>query len=529
VVLLAACQPAGKLILTLDLPAAQSGLSPMEDPRLHHFTLMLQDDQRAIEHINSVPFYPEGRTLGLGNVPVGRFGKITLIGYTASGQVMAFGSAAPPSIDGGAAVDLGLPLRKPFTYLAGASAAQVFDTSQSHAEDIVPPIGVGTAQQAITAVATTPDGRHLLAAVADRTDPPPPTPTAPMLAVFATWSHAQAYTVPLTYRPDHLAVSPDGAWAVISSTGENWVTFVNLAAVLAGGDPASATRDVVLAAPSRAAFVQDARGATRVVILRDRQPLAGSCSPAPTPSTLTTFDLAQGSLLNSTTLSSVAADLAGREGDTRVYVAHPCNGIVSAFDTASYSESVLTFAQLPASLVANGDTLYVGGVDLSPDSGRTRARAVVTAIDLDTAAEKNTVSGPAFDEGFALADSSTAGRNLVVTVQPDQVHLYALSLPPGGSRISALAYVTYVSEPFPVTIDGVNRTVTGLRIASYNYLGIDATSGEIRRRYRTACTVRLDATPETPRACTQNEAHEQPDAATGAFVPLHLASLYGAP
>ncbi|MFH2010880.1 MAG: hypothetical protein ABI333_30045 [bacterium] len=529
--LLGGCKSDGSLTVSLELPT-EADLNPIGDARLHRVSLVVTDAAGEVKKISTVPWNPVGRQLDIGEVPVGQAGSLTLIGYSSTNQVLSYGEASLLNIGARDAVIVSMAFRKPFAYISGGPEISIFDTSRSHSEDLVQPIALDTENQLTTAVATTPDGRHVLAAVADSLATPPPVPQASQLIIFNTAEHTQSFAVPLSHRPDYLSMSPEGRWAVLSSTAENWVTVVDVAAVIGGASPTTVTHEIVFAAPKRAAFVKTANGDDLAVILRDQAPINidEACTPAPQPSTLSVIELPSGNLLNSTALTSVARDIASRPGDSRVFVAQPCLGRIAVFDSLTYQESNLITAQVPTSLIVKDDTLWIGSADLSPDGGATAARIAISAVDLNTLQRTDPVATPFLPEEFLLREDDSAASALVLRANPQAVRVYHLSVPPGSTRISALIYATYYgdyrSSPIPTTTPGLE--VGEMEIFSFSYVGLDTTTGELRRRYRSECFIWFNRVDTDYYCCTALPSHEAPGCLDG-YVPTGATSLFGAP
>jgi len=499
----------------------------MEDPRLASFSLIVSDAAGNIEGINTVPYFPGERRLEIGDIPVGHAGKLTLIGYSAANKVLAYGETEAVNVDPYESLMVSMALRKPFTYIAGGPTVGVFDTTLAHAADVVQGIDIESLGQVTTAVATTPDGRYLLAAVADAVGTVPANPAK--LLIFDTGFHTRAFAVPLNHDPDYLSVSADGHWAILSATDASAITVVDMQAVYAGANPADTTRDIVFAAPRRAAFVKEPNGRDLAVILRDQLDITERCESAPMPSTLSVIDLADGTLLNSTYLTTAAADIASRPGDNRVFVAQPCQGRVATFDTSTFLESTLVSAQVPTSLIVKNNTLWVGSLDQSADGGETAARIVISSVDLNTIAHGGVLATPFLQEGYILQTDDQGSSKVVLRANPQSARVYHLSVPPGSTRISALVFATYYGDYRSDPLTNVTPNISEVEYYSFSYVGLDTTSGEIRRRYRGFCFAILNNNPDTLYCCEDLELHEGSVCNVDDFVPTGASSLYGVP
>ncbi len=517
------CKSKGSVTVNLELPAAQE-LNPMADPRLASFGLILSDADGNVQKINTVPHEPDTRQLDIGELPVGSFDRLTLVGYSDTNQVLAYGESSALTVAAWDDLFVSLPLRKPYTYIAGGTSVGVFDTTQSHSGDVVSPIELNSPGLSSAAVATTPDGRYMLAAVGNPNAPGPAN-----LLVFNTGQHTEAYRVPLNHSPDYLSVSPDGHWAILSATDASMITVVDMAQVFDGVDPVLATRDIVFAAPRQAAFVRGSDGGDRAVILRDPLAIYERCDASSTRSSLSVIDLPDGTLLNTTNFDRALADIASRPGDPRVFVADPCPAQISAFHTETYATESLATAQVPRSLIATRDTLWIGSWDESADVGTTAARIVIYKMDLTTLVANPVISTPFLQEGYVLKWDDANSSKVVLRANPRQVSVYHLSVPPGSSRVSALVFAEYYGDYRNDPITLVVPNISEVQYNSFSYVGLDTSSGEIRRRYRGLCWAIIDRDVDDLYCCEDLELYEGPRCNEGAFLPTGATSLFGVP
>ena len=497
----------------------------MADDRLESFSLIVSDLNGNVQQINTVPYTPGSRELHIGELPVGDIGRLTLVGYSDTNQVLAYSESGGFAVEAYDDILVSLPLRKPYTYLAGGPAISVFDNTLAHSGDVVSPIELNSPGQTSTAVATTPDGRYVLTAVAD-----PVTPTASNLLVFNTGQHTEAYRVPLNYSPDYLSVSHDGHWAILSATDASRITVVDMEQVFAGVPPASTTQDIVFVAPRRAAFVKGPDGRDLAVILRDPLPIEARCTPTSTRSSLSVIELPDGNLLNTTYFDTALADIASRPGDSRVFLADPCTAQISYFETTNYQLGTLVSVQVPRSLIATSDTLWIGSLDESPDGGRTAARIAISKVDLSSQSPilEAVLATPFVEEGNELFVDDVGSSSVVLRANPRTVTAYHLSIPPGASRVSALVYATYkgdyTSAPLPSNIGDIST----VNYESHSYVRLDTSTGEIRRRFRGYCTTYYNGDKSVLYCCEPKESFLAPLCAD-VFKPASVTSLFGVP
>lgn len=495
----------------------------MADPRLASFSLIVSDTDGNVQKINTVPYAPGIRQMDIGELPVGDIGRLTLVGYSDTNQVLAYGETNGVAVGAWDDILVSLPLRKPYTYIAGGPAVSVFDTTQAHSADVVSPIDINSPGQTTTAVATTPDGRYVLAAVAD-----PVTPSASNLLIFNTGQHTEAYRVPLNYSPDFLSVSHDGHWAILSATDASRITVVDLDDVFADVDPASTTQDIVFAAPKAAAFVKSADGRDLAVVLQNSLLKGEDCLQAALPSTLSVIDLPDGNLLNSTFFDTTLADVVSRPGDSRVYAAEPCQQRVATFDTNTYQVSTLVGVQLPTSLIVKDDTLWIGREEVFQPASPSTARILIDKVDLNTLEYTPVVATPFLQEGLVVREGNDMGASRVVLrANPLIVQVYHLSIPPGSTRISALIWVHYFGAYVP-PLDTPDGDLSSVIYQSHSYVGLDTNTGEIRRRFRAFCLAAKNDDFVHLKCCEELEPFEAPPCAQ-VFIPEVATSLFGVP
>jgi len=529
----AGCRGNGKLVLHLDRPSEQA-LDPMEDPRLDHFSLMVRDADGELVTINTAPADLAKGEADLGNVPVGEVGSLTLVGYSATNRVLAWAESGPLTISGSGEVVADLPIRKPFTYIAGGQSILGFDTTLTSAEDATLAIAMDSGHT--TDVASTPDGRFLLVSVGDPDNPPPG--GAASLQLVSTATHAQDRSISLDFLPGTLSLSPDGRWAVVAEYEDpgvldvaQRVSVIDVQAALDGAPNAARTAHIANA--GRAAFVRNQAGQDLAVILRATLGPDDTCATAARNSTLNTVSLAEGTLAGSPVdLGEPARDLASDPTDHHVYVALPCSGKIVVFDVDSNAVQGAPWTlPSPSAVQISGSTLWVGSDRSTQPGSGTAAPLTIHRIDPFTDSQTVPVSMDISFPSEAVVVSTAPGAQLLIDVIPYWVTVYRLSVPPGETSLSVLVLADYHAERISFS-DGTNTWQTpSVDLSSASYLGIDTGAQDIRRRFRAMCYAIPETSdpqdPATWKACKALPDNEQPQGAS--FVPRGATSIYGVP
>lgn len=528
------CKGGGKLVLHLERPSANQGLDPMEDPRLDHFSLVVRDEADEPLSISTAPVDISRGEARIGEVPVGSVGSVTLVGYSATNQVLAWAESGPLTIRDSGEVVADLPIRKPFTYIAGGSSILGFDTTLTGAEDDT--LGLAPTQGITTDVASTPDGRFLLVSVGDPISAVPA--VSPSLQLVSTATHTPGRGIPLSFIPGALSLSPDGRWAVVAQyqppgvlDQATQVAVIDVEAALAGSTNAAKTLNMANA--GRVAFVRDRTGADLAVILRAALGPTDTCATATRNATLSTINLEDGLLKGDPVdLGDFARDLASNPADHRAYVALPCSNRIVSFDVNENAvEGAPWTLPAPSSVQLSGSTLWVGS-DQSVQPG-TGVPAPMTIHRIDPYTDPQTEPAR-MDISFpseAVVLGAAVGAQILVEAIPYWVSVYRLSVPPGGTSLSALVVAGYHADSVSFT-DGMSTWHTNpVDLVSASYVGVDTGAQDIRRRFRSRCyAIPQGASPDDPNdwlPCRGLPTNQQPQ--QGDFFPRGATSIYGVP
>jgi hypothetical protein len=237
---LAGCADSGSISFTLELPA---------DPTLDPFALQVSDLTLVAtsggEPLYSAtrPFRGPGESLDFGAVPVGDDVSFALIAAAPSGRVLGYGRTdAPVDLAADRGYDIALRVRRPFAYVAGGEALLAVDATSEPGQRYATAIDVGGSPRS---AAVTPDGADVVVAVDGA------------VRLVSTSTHLMRdASVSLPGPVGDLALSPDGAWAVVSHPeSPTGVSIVELAALRAGA-PAEPVF-VVTGAPGQLAVSND--------------------------------------------------------------------------------------------------------------------------------------------------------------------------------------------------------------------------------------------------------------------------------
>jgi hypothetical protein len=112
--------------------------------------------------------------------------------------------------------------------------------------------------------------------------------------------------------------------------------------------------------------------------------------------------------------------------------------------------------------------------------------------------------------------------------------VYRLSIPPGADRISALVYAGYLGDFTATPIELSDGTIYTVTNYSWSYVGVDASSAEIRRLYRGYCygAENEGTADEVWYCCNPRELSEAPPCGgptLDMFVPTSATTLFGVP
>lgn len=502
--LCAGCPGKGKVHLTLDLPETEK-LNPIEDEGLREFRLQV----RRGNEVESLTATWGGAQPGFsfGDLDPGHIDMLALSGYTLDGRLLCYGRTGPVEIPDGGETTAHLAVRRPITYLTGASDVKVFDTSRDREKQLLDSIGAAGSTGRTLSVAMTPDGRYALV-LADE---------PPRLIVVTTRNHTIFREHSLSGSPKYMSVSADGRWAAVCdplSTSGN-IAIYDVNQLINNQNPQPATTGPNLDRPPEGipAFVRLADGQERVAVLGNRLGIRFECPTDPIDeSVLYLIDPYEGTIAATINLSAGARAVAAGPGSSYVFVALPCNQEVRVIDPNTRQKVSSFTASKPTALVMSAPDesntfLFVGNANET-----TPAKLVINTIDL-AAAWNGESSIDYYKERVHLQAGPDA--ELTLTVEPESVRVTRMSAPPGQQRLSLLVYAKYSSQQFEWGQSTVPETITTTRA----YVSLDRTSGELGGRYRAYCRVE-----EGGSGCADVDLGLQP---VEDFIPSGIATIYG--
>jgi len=461
------CTDSGGIHIAIQLP--DDALSPVMQ-NLARLELVAQVDGQPAQNLTrDVPAGPFGAPpIGFGELAIGQGVHLSLFGFSASGRLVGFGRAASTvDIKAGGSVQVRIPLRRPFAYVAGGSSLLACDTTVEPGSAFVAPLGAAAASRA---VATTPDGNQLLTIGGDS------------LVILSTAQHkpSGAPATPVAPGATEIAVSPDSRWAVIVHAGSAagaGVSIVNLAT-------GSAPTFVAIDAAGGVAVAND------IAWVLVNPSIAGpqACSQG---SQLVPVTLATGAAGAPVSLAGAARDLALSSDGKTLFVAEPCQNAIVAVTGGGASQVKLIGMPGPTQVAVGESRVWGLGSDSSPSE-----HLVLDSVNADGSAASR-LDIAATQELAKSNDLTEAGQVTEVRLDADQIEAYSMSVLPDGRNVVLLVHGTYHADEVvrPVEVGGVTfnqSIVPALDMETYEYQLVDVTTGVPTQRMRTSCNIDWD-------------------------------------
>lgn len=517
-VVLSGCPQKGRLELMLDVPTDED-LNPLTNSALKE--VRMQVHRGGSIDVETVVWNEERQTLDLGEVGPGPVDAISLSGYSIDGRLLSYGRTGSFDVPDGGGFNVLLPFRRPLTYISGLEGAmQVFDTSLRNEKQILPPLlvdsdnpGAGTTY----AASSTPDGRHILLITHD----------PHKLIVVDTRDHTVKRTHTLDFKPYHMGISRDGRWVVAADPGEpnirdGTLMVAGLNQVINNPDHSPITIGGLGDFPpaGRPAFMTLSDGRERVVMVGKRAPFNFDCTEE--ASVIHFIDPYTGQMDPPLVLYSTARAVAASPKSDYFFVAMPCDGTVLVVDPNNRDIQEL-FVENPMDMAVSSpfestSYLYVGNVTKEGHNGAP-AKLSVTTIELDDH-QFETIEVSFFSETI-LVRSESDGTKVTLTLEPRELRIWGMSLPPGEQKLSLLVYAIYEHGYISLGDDSLDAR----SISTDTYVTLDMNSGEIGGRYRTNCTDHNTGVPiPSAEGCLTLPEGQEP---LVPFFPWGITSIYG--
>ncbi len=472
---LAACDPDGGVALRFERPEDPS-LDPLTDD-VRELTLWATAGGEEVFQATR----PYDAAVRFGQLPLGQDVRFAVGGSAATGQVIAYGKSGDPvdvTVDD--AIEVTLPVRRPFSYVAGAEGVIALDGSLG--DDYVTALGDGAAAAAVSA---TPDGRSIVVAQG-----------ASLVSISTSTHLAEGGEVALEAAATDLAISPDGRWAVVAHAEPSGVSIV---------DRATAQASFVATPP----VGQLAVSADTVWVIVD--PLNSLfCSPMSSLLAIPLDDPASAG--DPVPLDAPASDLAV-DRDGRPLVVLPCaDRIVDESLTP-----VLEVDGVSAVTVA-GDTIWATGhVDGEA------AHIILASVPL-AGGEPALIDLPTLEERALAPEFDAPGQNASIQATADLASAYDLTVLPDGEHAAILVAAVYFTEEVGDAGFGV-PILPAVTMVTYEYQLVQLDSGLGAQRLRTSCSIEWE-----PGAYVDDfrcgQAPGQ-DVSSVSFTPEGLSALYG--
>jgi hypothetical protein len=496
---LAACSE-GAVHVRVELPE-NATLSPLASG-LAQLTLVAErDGEPAQTTTRLLPAMPVGApAVGFGDLGVGPGARVSLVGRTAAGRLVGFGRAAAPlDVAPGDTVEIAIPLRRPFAYVAGGGRLGAFDTTVEPAdpfatriESVVDPV----------AVTVTPDGAEIVVVAQGA------------LSLLFTGTHADRGSSPVPLMPGvtSVAVSPDSRRAVAVHAGAG-VSLVDLAALRRGA--------------AGATFIEIENAGAAALTTDTAYVLAEPSLPGPPPdyveqcgrpSRLVPVPLAGGEPRAPIILAGAARDLVATPDGQALLVAQPCQNVVNRVTTNGSSQIRVVSVPNPTDVaVAVGRVWAVGRTG---EAGA--VRLVLAAASLDGSSPSR-LDFPLTQEVAQSTDLTEGGQFAEVRLGADRVDAVGLSVLPDGRHVALLVHGSYHGDE---VLRGGTTILPRMDLETYEYALMDVTSGVAAQRLRTSCEISWERNTALldDWACAVLPGQ---DAVVDEFVPTQLAVTYG--
>lgn len=493
-VVIAGCGGEGGVELRLDLPSAAK-LDPL-DGRVSSVTLNVTAAGDTV-YSATREFPGAGAGVDFGRVPIGEGLSFELVGRTSASQVVAYGrTPTPVDVSSDTAREVDVPVRRPYVYIAGADGVLAVDGTAEPDSGYDELIAPGATSRA---VAVTADGSRIVVAAGGE------------LGVISTADHEPGDNkVTLAAPAVHLAVSPDGHWAVVSHTDNadpdalRGVSIVDLDRL---GD-ADAVRFVATEAAGEVAVGND----TAWVL---QNPLASLACTG--DSSVAAIELDAGTAADSVDLGGPAVDIVA--GNGVVYAAMPCsNQVVKVLAGAVQPTPVLEVAGASALSLARGRLWAMGHID-------GEFAHLILASSLVDGSDRKVLDLPTLEERAVATALVGPGQDGLIRMTADLASASEMTVLPDGEHVAILVTAVYLTDSSGDAGNG-QPILPVVQMVTYEYQLVQLATGLPAQRLRTTCAISWD-----PGALLDDFACARApgqDVSVVDFVPRRITALFGA-
>ena len=452
------------------------------------------------------------RGVDFGSIDPGKSVQLAVELRSPTQRLVGYGRSAVLDIGPGDRVEVPIHVRRPFVYTAGDDMAITTMDATGDTTGMLPAtsyLGSIDVLSGPLALATSPDGTHIVAIASDGT-----------LAMLLTSDHltVDGGTIALGKRPSDVAMSPDGQFVVVGHRDDT-----------ANGGPPGGVSIVDLSAPPASAVLFKQLGnVTRVVMappapggganalayaLMDGGDAGQDCNAQVTSSIAGLPLVDPPETITMVSAGGLVSDIAV-QGDGQLVAALPCTGEIRHMSADGTPGDVLTMVSRVSALAARPDRLWsVGTLPADETHG---ARLILIAVDA-SGEELAHIELPALQERVLTTEFSGPGEEASRQIDADDMAVLDLVSLPGDAYVAVLTSGVFrASSVFP--------TLPSLDLRNREYLLIDTATTAIVQRVRTLCDLQVGIGDVQGWRCTLSTGQAE----TGrAFRPLGMTALYG--
>jgi hypothetical protein len=464
VLVLAGCLGEGSVDLHLRLPADQA-LRPTEMSTIT--VVARRQGEDSITTTSPIRMSGGRATFDSGDLPVDDVIELSVELRSTSGRLVGYGVAPTPFTPrAGESVDVDVPVRKPFIYVASGVAVRTIDPSL----DDLAPAFQGQLSNIATASLTVPISSADLAVVSG----------GQLVRVATTDHQPSGANVPLPPNARDIASVPTQDRVVIGHDGG--IAIVDVATGTRT-DIAGVTGSVRKVTVGRTGTTWYAYGLVNQVL----PPMIGACTGV---STIARVDL---DAMTAETLApgKGIADITAT-GDGRLYAAASCDGAIHQIDITGVATAVADIDR-PTTIATWGDRVWAAGnlprMDINTDGDPEpeqiiAARPLLVSIDLAGSNMQRIELEPRRETMITASDPVL---ELAQVMNARTLTPLDLAIVPGGQYI-VLGFEATYDTVARVDIDG-NIIIPEMQATSDDVAVIDTATGGVAQRIRSRCNL----------------------------------------